>query len=329
MQTEPQSSLQSPSIAFADVLKSFLQYCEIERAYSLLTVETYSFALERFADYLFESYGEYPEFAQITALDVRSFAGWLHDKGHQNATIAKYLAAVKSLCKFAVKKQLIPKNPASGVPTPKKEKKLPSVLQVGEVGETLKTFDLSTTDGVRNKAITELLYSSGLRVSELTGLNLRDFSLYERTVRVLGKGGKERIVPVGKCALEAMQAWLMLRGTFINTNLNANLTPDLNTSIDEPSTDAAAFFLTAKGKRMTSQGIYRIVNTAMRSTTESPQKSPHVLRHSFATHLLDNGADIYAVSQMLGHASLSTTQIYTHVSIERLKESYKQAHPRS
>ncbi|TAE29950.1 MAG: tyrosine recombinase XerC [Candidatus Kapaibacterium sp.] len=327
MPREQLSSTPPPSFTFADILKSFLQYCEIERAYSILTVETYSFALERFADYLFELYGEYPCLANITATDVRSFAGWLHDKGHQNATIAKYLAAVKSLCKFAVKKHIIPKSPASGIPTPKKEKKLPSVLQVSEVGETLKTFDLSTTDGIRNKAITELLYSSGLRVSELTGLNLRDFSIYERTVRVLGKGKKERIVPVGKCALEAMQAWLAVRNTYYHKNSNAS-NYQLSSEIHQTN-DAYAFFLSAKGKRMTSQGIYRIVNTAMRSTTESPQKSPHVLRHSFATHLLDNGADIYAVSQMLGHASLSTTQIYTHVSIERLKESYKQAHPRS
>lgn len=297
-------------------LKAFLQYCELERAYSDLTVSTYAFALERFADYIFELYAEYPELSAITSMDIRSFAGWLHDKGHQNNTIAKYLAAVKSLFKFAQKKLLIAKNPASGVPTPKREKKLPSVLQVSEVADTINSFDTTQTEGIRNRAITELLYSSGLRASELLGLNLQDFDGVQRTVRVLGKGGKERIVPVGKIALEAIHRWLSVRAEYaIHTQQGGN--------------DVQAMFLTKKGKRLNLSGVYKIVHTAMLTTTEAPQKSPHVLRHSFATHLLDNGADIYAVSQMLGHASLSTTQVYTHLSIERLKESYQQAHPRS
>jgi integrase/recombinase XerC len=223
---------------------------------------------------------------------------------------------VKSFCKFAQKKLFIIKNPAAGVQTPKREKKLPSVLQASEVTATLKTFDLATTEGIRNQAITELLYSSGLRVSELTGLNLSNFDGIERTVRVLGKGGKERIVPVGKTACNALHAWLLVRKDYISSK---HFTPE----------SAEAFFLSKTGKRMNSGAVYNIVHKAMRTTTESSQKSPHVLRHSFATHLLDNGADIYAVSQMLGHSSLSTTQVYTHVSIERLKESYKQAHPRS
>lgn len=306
------------SAPFYQTLRSFLQYCELERAYSELTVSTYSFALERFGDYLKELYAEYPPLEAITPTDVRAFAGWLHDKGHQNNTIAKYLAAVKSFFKFAQKKLLIVKNPAAAVPTPKKEKKLPSVLQVQEVNATIQTFDTTSVEGIRNKALTELLYSSGLRVSELTGLNLRDFSPIEHSVKVLGKGGKERIVPVGKCACEALQKWLAVRSSYLQALEKSNEDGDKN-----------AIFLTSKGKRMTSSGVYRVVNTAMRTTTEASQKSPHVLRHSFATHLLDNGADIYAVSQMLGHASLSTTQVYTHLSIQRLKESYKQAHPRS
>jgi integrase/recombinase XerC len=316
MQTMSDSTILPIETPFYDVLKSFLRYCEVERAFSELTVSTYSFTLERFADYLHEVYGEYPDLASITTMDVRSFAGWLHDKGHCNNTIAKYLAAVKSLCKFAQKKLLIVKNPATGVPTPKREKKLPSVLQAKEVIATLQTFDRTTIAGIRNQAMTELLYSSGLRVSELTGLDLRDFNGVERTVRVLGKGGKERIVPVGKIACNALHNWLAMRSEYA---LGEYFTPE----------SAEAFFLSKTGKRISSSMVYRVVHTAMLTTTESQQKSPHVLRHSFATHLLDNGADIYAVSQMLGHSSLSTTQVYTHVSIERLKESYKQAHPRS
>ena len=301
-------------ISFSDTLKAFLTYCEVERAYSVLTVSTYSQALEKFADYLHELYAEYPDLASITPADVRAFAGWLHDKGHSNTTIAKYLASVKSLFRFAQKKLLILRNPAAAVPTPKKEKKLPSVLQMKEVAATINTFDTANTIGIRNKALTELLYSSGLRVSELTGLNVDDFDGAERTVRVLGKGGKERIVPVGKAAAEALHTWLSVRSEFAVHIDNAYKT---------------AFFLTPKGKRMSSSGVYAVVHNAMRHTTEAKQKSPHVLRHSFATHLLDNGADITAVSQMLGHASLSTTQVYTHLSIEGLKASYAQAHPRS
>lgn len=293
------------------VQHQFLLYCETERAYSPLTVETYSFALDRFCGYLQEFLGELPAIETLRTVDLRSFPGWLHDQGHQNNTIRKYLAAVKSLFKFAHRRGMISKNPASAVPAPKREKKLPNFLQPDEVVATLAQFDTTTPEGVRNQAIAELLYSSGLRVSELTSLTLNSVDVYNQTVRVLGKGRKERIIPVGSKALSALKHWIALRSQWV-TSESANV-----------------LFLTPKGTIMTSSHVYRVINRAMQTTTEARQKSPHVLRHSFATHLLDNGADIYAVSQMLGHASLSTTQVYTHVSIERLKDSYKQAHPRS
>ncbi|MCU0427857.1 MAG: tyrosine recombinase [Candidatus Kapabacteria bacterium] len=289
----------------------FLLYCETERAYSPLTVETYSFALDRFCGFLQEMFGEIPAIERLRTIDLRSFPGWLHDQGHQNNTIRKYLAAVKSLFKFAHRRGIISKNPASAVPAPKREKKLPNFLQQDEVTATLQQFDTTSAEGLRNQAIAELLYSSGLRVSELTSLTLNAVDTYNHTVRVLGKGRKERIVPVGSKALSALQAWTEARQEWV--------TPE----------SASVLFLSPKGLPMSSSQVYRVINRAMQTTTEARQKSPHVLRHSFATHLLDNGADIYAVSQMLGHASLSTTQVYTHVSIERLKDSYKQAHPRS
>lgn len=296
---------------FRAVQHQFLLYCETERAYSPLTIETYSFALDRLCVYLYEFCGELPQVELIRTSDIRSFPGWLHDKGHQNNTIRKNLAAVKSLFKFALKRGFISNNPASAIPAPKREKKLPNFLQQDEVALTMQQFDCSTPEGIRNKAITELLYSSGLRVSELTALTMSAFDDYNRTVRVLGKGRKERIVPVGGAAVTAIKAWLSVRQQFASL--------ESGTSV----------FLSKKGSAMTASQVYRIINHAMQTTTEARQKSPHVLRHSFATHLLDNGADIYAVSQMLGHASLSTTQVYTHVSIERLKDSYKLAHPRS
>lgn len=296
---------------FHVVQHQFLLYCETERAYSPRTVETYSFALDRLCVYLHEFCGDIPHIEAIRTNDIRSFPGWLHDQGHQNNTIRKNLAAVKSLFKFALRRGFITSNPVSAIPAPKREKKLPNFLQQDEVALTMQQFDCSTPEGIRNKAMTELLYSSGLRVSELTGLTLSAFDAYNCTVRVLGKGNKERIVPVGSIAMIAIKSWLMVRPQFV--------TPESATSM----------FLTKKGCRVSASQVYRIVNHAMKTTTETRQKSPHVLRHSFATHLLDNGADIYAVSQMLGHASLSTTQVYTHISIERLKDSYKQAHPRS
>lgn len=296
---------------FRTVQHQFLLYCETERSYSPLTVETYSFALDRLCAYFYEFCGEIPHVETIRTNDIRSFPGWLHDQGQQNNSIRKNLAAVKSLFKFALKRGFISNNPASAIPAPKREKKLPNFLQQDEIALTMQQFDCSTPFGIRDKAITELLYSSGLRVSELTGLVLNAFDDYNCTVRVLGKGRKERIVPVGSVAIKSIKAWLSVRPQF-TTSESGN-----------------AVFLSNKGFPMSASQVYRIVNHAMKTTTEARQKSPHVLRHSFATHLLDNGADIYAVSQMLGHASLSTTQVYTHVSIERLKESYKQAHPRS
>ncbi|MFA6572382.1 MAG: tyrosine-type recombinase/integrase, partial [Bacteroidota bacterium] len=197
------------------------------------------------------------------------------------------------------------------VSTPKTDKKLPSFLLQNEVVNLCESFDTSTPIGARNLALTELLYSSGLRISEALQLNTEDINSSNKIVKVLGKGRKERIVPIGEKAMTALQNYLKLRQK-IHKELGEN-----------------ALFLSAKGKRMNTVGAYRVIHNAMQSVTESPQKSPHVLRHSFATHMLDNGADIQSVSEMLGHASLSTTQIYTHVSVERLKETYKKSHPKA
>jgi site-specific recombinase XerD len=298
---------------FATALQQFLAYCEVERAYSPRTVDGYRLALEQFADCIQEFYNELPHIETLTVNDIRAFPGWLHDKGHSNNTLRMKIAAVKSLFKFCLKRGIIASNPSAIIASPKHEKKLPSFLQPAEVNELMNAFDVTTPKGVRNIAIAEVLYSSGLRVSELIGLNTD--ALRESSVRVLGKGSKERIVPVGGKAIAAVQRWLAVRSALLS-----------------PSSDddaARALFLSSRGKRIGAAEVYRIINAAMRPVTESKQKSPHVLRHSFATHLLDNGADIYAVSQMLGHSSLSTTQVYTHVSIDRLKQSYKLSHPRA
>jgi site-specific recombinase XerD len=354
------------AVPLQKAIRYFLHYCEVERSYSLRTVDGYRLALEQFADSLHELYGYFPYLHEISVQQIRLFPGWLHDKGHSNNTLRMKIAAVKSFFKFLLKKGLIVNNPASIVVSPKHNKKLPSFLQQEEVEALMNTFDRSTPKGLRDAAIAELLYGSGLRVSELVALNISDCvvsgvaesvgravtdsnvsscsvaapSTLRETVRVVGKGGKERVVPVGNKALTALREWFAVRGHF-GSSRKERITSATGTILEKPykhcshssatnEDDARhAVFLSARGRRISAAEVYRVINTAMRTITESRQKSPHVLRHSFATHLLDNGADIYAVSQMLGHSSLSTTQVYTHVSIDRLKQSYKLSHPRA
>ncbi|MFN5247242.1 MAG: tyrosine-type recombinase/integrase [Ignavibacteria bacterium] len=187
-------------------------------------------------------------------------------------------------------------------------------MQSGEIESLMDSFDPSSPGGARNIAIAELLYSSGLRVSELIQLPMHDLDMHAGTVRVMGKGKKERIVPIGGKAIEALEAYIAMRSYL--------------TSLDTARPDGKVF-LSDRGKMMNPSVVYRIIRRAMNPVTESPQKSPHVLRHTFATHLLDNGADISSVSEMLGHSSLSATQVYTHVSVDRLKQAYQKAHPRA
>jgi len=233
------------------------------------------------------------------------------DSGNKKSSLRLKIAAVKSFFKFCQKKGLTDKNPASLIPTPKREKKLPSFLLQNEIREIIENINEDEPVSLRNKALTELLYSSGLRISEALQLNVFDINFSNKSVKVLGKGRKERIVPIGNKALQSIQNYIQQR---------SNFKPDINEK---------ALFLSKRGSRMNAVNAWRVINKLMREHTEAPQKSPHVLRHTFATHLLDNGADIQSVSEMLGHASLSTTQVYTHVSIERLKDAYKKAHPKA
>jgi integrase/recombinase XerC len=292
-------------------VRAFLEYCDVERNYSLRTVESYQLALDQFGTYLHEEGASVQDITLLTTNDIRPFPGWLHDKGLATKSIRLKLAAVRSFFKFCLKREFISLNPAVLLPSPKVSKKLPSFLQPSEIDALMNLFDRSTPEGARDAAIAELLYSSGLRVSELTALTTTHIDVQEPRLRILGKGRKERIVPVGAPAMESLRQYLAVR--------HALVSPESGT----------ALFLTSRGKPLSPAGVYRIIHKALLAVSESSQKSPHVLRHTFATHLLDNGADINAVSEMLGHASLSTTQIYTHVSVDRLKKIYKQAHPKA
>lgn len=296
---------------FEDGIKQFLIYCDIEKNYSRHTVIAYEHALGQFYDFLLEENGEIPQLHEIKTNDIRPFMSYLMDTGNKKSSLRLKIAAVKSFFKFCQKKRLTEKNPASLIPTPKREKKLPSFLLQNEIQELIENIKSEDVVGLRDKALTELLYSSGLRISEALQLNVTDINFSNKTVKVLGKGRKERIVPIGEKALSAISNYLVQRSKLKTDNLEK------------------ALFLSVRGSRMNAVNAWRIVNRLMKEHTEAPQKSPHVLRHTFATHLLDNGADIQSVSEMLGHASLSTTQVYTHVSIERLKEAYNRAHPKA
>jgi integrase/recombinase XerC len=292
------------------IFNQFLQYCESEKNFSSHTIESYRTAFGQFYDFLNESFSEIPQISEIKTQDLRLFLSWLHKKGLSKKSLKLKISAIKSMFRFCIKKEILERNPASLIPAPKTDKKLPSFLLKNEIESLFKSFNPNEAVGSRNLALAELLYSSGLRISEALNLNVSDINFVKKEVKVTGKGDKQRIVPVGEKALYAISNYIVKRA-----ELHKN--------------GERALFINSNGKRLGPVSAYRVINKAMTGITETTQKSPHTLRHSFATHLLDNGADIKSVSEMLGHESLSTTQIYTHVSIERLKAAYKQAHPKA
>lgn len=296
---------------FADAVQMYLTALEVEKSASAHTIVAYEGALGQFQKFLEESWGTLPGVADIAEADIRPFLGWLHDRGLEKRSLRMKLAAVRSFYRFLVRSGVIDSNPAALLRSPKIDSKLPSFLQEHEATRLWETFDSNTVQGLRDHALCELLYGSGLRISEALQLNIGSIDARQRTVRVLGKRSKERIVPVTRETLHSIDAYVARRSEL------------------QPEQDESALFLGDRGRRLTSVSAWRIVRRALGPITEAERKSPHILRHSFATHLLDNGADLSAVSDMLGHSSLSTTQVYTHVSVERLKDAYRQAHPRS
>ncbi|TAL68989.1 MAG: tyrosine recombinase [Bacteroidetes bacterium] len=294
-----------------EAIDKFIDYCKVERNYSVHTIRSYNLALGQFTAYLENEYSEIPSLEKLTTNDIRPFLGWLHDNGKDKSSLKQKISAVKSFFKFCLKKGIVERNPAALVITPKTPKRLPSFLLENEVTELCKQFNPDIAEDSRNLALIELIYSSGLRISEALQLNINNINFSAKSVRVFGKGRKERVVPIGSKALQALTNYI-------------NKRKELSDKIEDKS-----LFISIHGKRLSSVAAYRIINHAMKGITEAKRKSPHVLRHSFATHMLDHGADIQSVSEMLGHESLSTTQIYTHVSVDRLKEAYKKAHPKA
>ncbi|MBI2794387.1 MAG: tyrosine recombinase XerC [Ignavibacteria bacterium] len=294
-----------------NAISNFIRSLDVEKGASAHTIVAYNVALKQFVEFCNDVHQRSLDVRDFTEADIRPFPGWLHQKGISRKSIRLKLAAVRSLFKYLVRLGELERNPTQMIVSPKISSTLPSFLQQEEAVELATSFDPETNQGKRDKALCELLYGSGLRISEALQLNMGEIDFKRRTVRVLGKRSKERIVPITQSAADSIDVYLTVR-------------KDFNPLPTEP-----ALFLGTRGQRLTSVSAYRIVQKALRPITEAARKSPHVLRHSFATHLLDNGADLKAVSEMLGHASLSTTQIYTHISVERLKEAYKKAHPRN
>ncbi|HXD88855.1 MAG TPA: tyrosine recombinase XerC [Urbifossiella sp.] len=244
---------------------------------------------------------------------LRAFVSWLHEKGYAKSTVARRLAAVRSFGKYLCRQSVLGVNPAQGLRGPRPEKKLPHFLTVADVQILLTAPPDADWAGRRDRAILETLYSAGVRVSELVGLDLADADLEDGVATVRGKGKKERLVLLGPAALAAIQQWL----------------PERAALMELARRPSDAVFLNKNGGRLTTRSVGRLLTKYLRIAGLDPRTSPHTLRHSFATHLLDAGADIRGVQELLGHKSLNTTQVYTHVTTQRLQESYQKAHPRA
>jgi len=325
------------------IIQKFLDYLKYERRFSEHTAKCYGADLTQFSSFLKErSEGpsreselmspHHHEGDLATAVatrvavgvdqlllsaqtdSVRAYMAFLNEKQYSKATIARKLATLRSFYKFLVKRNHITSNPVISIRTPKQEKKLPRHLEYEEVKRLLNTPPVNTWLGARDRAILETLYSTGIRVSELVALNMDDIDFLGEVVHVRGKGKKERIAPIGSSALQVIQHYMEYRNKRAQSNSNF---------------DAKVLFVNKHGRRLSTRSVRRKMDKYLKMAGLDPNISPHTLRHSFATHMLNNGADLRSVQELLGHQSLSTTQVYTHLTTTKLKEAYDKAHPRN
>src|SRR6185369_7452793 len=301
------------------LIEQFLEHLRYERNVSSHTLRNYASDLEQFLDFLAPVQSgkrTLLEVSQIDHLTIREWLGSLHAAQKSKASIARKLAALRTFFQFLVREEVLELNPAKLVSTPRLEKKLPKHLSIEEAIRFIETPDAETDLGKRDRAILELMYATGVRVAELTTMNLRDVDFQNRLVRVTGKRRKQRIVPFGDPAGAAIRNYLNVRDKFL---FNAPIS----------KREEEALFLNYQGTRITTRSVGRMVDKYIRICAGMHNISPHALRHSFATHLLDSGADLRDIQELLGHARLSTTQVYTHVSMEKLIEVYDKAHPKA
>ena len=294
-------------------IAKFLQHLHVERAASPHTLKAYREDLETFIDYFRDEQGKCPVPGGLTSVDLRGYLAALHEAGYAKASIARKLASLRSFYRFGQREGWADTNPAKALRNPRKATKLPHFLSTDEIAKLLGAPPADCAMGLRDRALLETLYSAGLRVSELVDLNDGDLDFPQGILRVRGKGRKERLAPLGSYAERALQCWQTER----------KLSPK------EPQGSGAPVFINRFGTRLTSRSVGRMLEKYLRETDLDKRTSPHTLRHSLATHLLDRGADIRSVQELLGHKSLETTQIYTHVSTSNLRAAYEKSHPRA
>jgi len=293
-------------------IADFLNYLSYERNVSLNTIEAYRTDLESFVSFLCNDYftlgRDQLQFRKVDNLTIRAYLTHLARRKLSRSSTARHLSALRTFFRFLMREGDVDANPARVVATPKREKHLPSVMQPSDIALLLEQPDVSTPLGKRDRAFLELMYASGLRISELVGIDVDDIELRARLVKVRGKGSKERIVPFGSKAEEAVRAYMTVR----------NAPPEHN-----------ALFVNYRGDRITARSVRRLFEKYVRAAALRAGISPHTMRHSFATHLLNAGADLRGIQELLGHASLSTTQKYTHLADSELLKVYRKAHPRA
>jgi len=298
--------------AFTYPIEDYIHFIRVERQLSANTLASYRRDLEGYAQHL-QDVQQLKDYNEVNREHILLHLENLRTEGKTARTVARHISSIRSFHQFLLREKVTTTDPTVHLEMPQVEQKLPRVLSIEEIDALIATPDRSKPQGVRDIAMLELLYASGMRISELIELNIEDIHLTMGFVRVFGKGRKERIIPLGKGALNAISKYLEraryeLQGKY-------------------PKTDA--LFISHRGKRLTRQGCWKIIKEYAQKARINKELTPHVFRHSFATHLIENGADLRAVQEMLGHADIATTQIYTHVSKTRLSEVYKQFHPRA
>ncbi|MGG2053709.1 site-specific tyrosine recombinase XerD [Lysinibacillus pakistanensis] len=297
---------------FQYAIEDYIHFIQVERQLSDNTLASYRRDLETYVNFL-QEVEAMSDFRKVERTIILRHLEQLRMQGKTSRTVARHISSIRSFHQFLLREKRAETDPTVHLEMPTIEQKLPNILSIEEIEALLMAPNRSKPQGVRDVAMLELLYGSGMRISELIALDLSDIHLTMGFVRVFGKGGKERIIPLGKSALSALNHYLnsargQLQGKY-------------------PKTDA--FFINQRGKRLTRQGCWKLMKEHALKAGIQHELTPHTLRHSFATHLVENGADLRAVQEMLGHADISTTQIYTHISKTRLSEVYKQFHPRA
>lgn len=293
-----------------ETLQDYLNYLSVERGLAQNTLESYNRDLRQYLQYLQEK--KSLSIQETTQATVIGYLLQLQARGKATATLSRSLAAIKSYYHYMFRENIIHRDPTINLDAPKQEKRLPRVLSVTDVEHLLEQPDLKQPIGIRDRAMLEVLYAAGLRVSELVSLQVNDVNLETGYLKCYGKGSKERIVPLGSMALKYLKIYLEHARKFLASSTHEN-----------------SLFLNHHGKKLTRQGFWKIIKKYADILNLHVEITPHTLRHSFATHLLENGADLRSVQEMLGHADIATTQIYTHLTKDKVKEVYEKTHPRA